>query len=254
MLNIVLSNDDGVHAPGLRALADILKPFGNVTVVAPNRDRSGASHSLTLSRPLRVITTEEGFMSLDGTPTDCVHFAITGGIESFPDMVISGINEGSNLGDDILYSGTVAAAMEGRSLGYPAIAISAALPSSGAIDFDCSAKVAERLVHHLQKHPLPPDAILNVNVPAIPYSAIKGFKVTRLGHRHMAEAIIRETDPRGRPIYWVGGAGAEADSGEDTDFYAVAHGFVSITPLQVDLTRHTVIPKIQEWINVDNGK
>jgi len=212
MLNIVLSNDDGVHAPGLTALADILKPFGNITVVAPNRDRSGASHSLTLTRPLRVVTLGNGFMSVDGTPTDCVHFAITGGIESFPDMVISGINEGSNLGDDILYSGTVAAAMEGRSLGYPAIAISAAVPSSGNIDYSCAAKVAQRLVKHLQKHPLPADAILNVNVPAVSYSELKGFRITRLGHRHMAEPIIRETDPRGRPIYWVGSAGAEADS------------------------------------------
>ena len=250
MLNIVLSNDDGVHAPGLNALATILKPIANVTVVAPNRDRSGASHSLTLTRPLRVVTLDNGFLSVDGTPTDCVHFAITGGIEGFPDMVISGINEGSNLGDDILYSGTVAAAMEGRSLGYPAIAVSAMAPPSGVIDYTTAAKVVEKIVRQLQTNPLPAEAILNINVPALSFDELKGFKVTRLGHRHLAEPIIRDTDPRGRPIYWVGAPGSEADSGPDTDFHAVAEGYVSITPLQFDLTQHAIIPQMHEWINV----
>ncbi len=245
-MDILLSNDDGYQAPGLRCLAEALGGLARVTVVAPDRDRSGASHSLTLDNPLRAHVMEDGVIRVDGTPTDCVHLAITGLLEKEPDMVIAGINAGANLGDDVIYSGTVAAAMEGRFLGFPALAIS--LVGEHPRHFETAARVAVALVRRLHTHPLPADTILNVNVPDLPWEALRGFQATRLGHRHKAEPVVKATDPRGRPIYWVGPAGSEQDAGPGTDFYAVKQGHVSVTPLQVDLTRHAALDSLARWL------
>jgi 5'-nucleotidase len=245
-LRILVSNDDGYLAPGLACLARALGEVAQVDVVAPDRDRSGASNSLTLDRPLRARRTENNFICVDGTPTDCVHLAITGLMEQEPDMVISGINRGANLGDDVLYSGTVAAAIEGRFLGSPAIAVSLAGPTGE--HFETAATIAVRLVLRLREQPLPADTILNVNVPDLPFEQILGFEATRLGHRHKAEAVVRGVDPRGNPIYWVGAAGAEADAGPGTDFDAIRRRFVAITPLQVDLTRYTALEQVSSWL------
>ncbi len=245
-MRILLSNDDGYEAPGIRALAARLREVAEVTVVAPDRDRSGASNSLTLDWPIRAREMPDGVIRVDGTPTDCVHLAITGLLAQEPDMVISGINAGANMGDDVLYSGTVAAAMEGRFLGLPAIAVS--LVGSEATHYDTATEIVLRLVENLRRHPLPQDTILNVNVPDLPLDRIQGIQATRLGHRHKSEPVIRETDPRGRPIYWVGPAGAEQDAGPGTDFHALRHGYVSVTPLQVDLTRHESIPPLGDWL------
>ncbi|MGM0413119.1 MAG: 5'/3'-nucleotidase SurE [Pseudomonadota bacterium] len=244
-MDILLSNDDGVRAPGLRALAEALGELGRVTVVAPDRNRSGASNSLTLEQPIRAQTEADGYICVEGTPTDCVHLAITGLLESEPDMVVSGINAGSNLGDDVLYSGTVAAAMEGRFLGLPAMAVS--LAGTELVHYDTAARVAARLVRRLTEDPLPADTLLNVNVPDIPFEALSGYRVARLGHRHKAEPVIRSADPRGRPIYWVGPPGDEEDAGPGTDFDAVRQGYVSLTPIQVDLTRHEALPGLERW-------
>ena len=244
-MDILLSNDDGVRAPGLRALAEALGELGRVTVVAPDRNRSGASNSLTLEQPLRAQTEADGYICVEGTPTDCVHLAITGLLESEPDMVVSGINAGSNLGDDVLYSGTVAAAMEGRFLGLPAMAVS--LAGTELTHYATAARVAARLVRRLTEDPLPADTLLNVNVPDIPFEALAGFRVARLGHRHKAEPVIRSADPRGRPIYWVGPPGDEEDAGPGTDFDAIRQGYVSLTPIQVDLTRHEALPGLERW-------
>lgn len=214
--------------------------------VAPDRNRSGASNSLTLDVPLRVRRLEETVYSVNGTPTDCVHLAITGLLEFEPNMVISGINHGANLGDDVLYSGTVAAAMEGRFLGLPAMAVS--LTGERPDHFDAAARVAVDLVGRVAAHKFDGDIILNVNVPDIPYDQIKGIRVTRLGHRHKAETVLRDTDPRGHPIYWIGPAGAEADCGPGTDFCAINEGYVSITPLTVDLTRHDRLDALATWL------
>lgn len=246
-MNILLSNDDGYQAPGLVMLAKQLSTVGEIVVVAPDQDRSGASNSLTLVNPLRVQTMENGFIRVDGTPTDCVHLAITGLLEQEPDLVVSGINAGPNMGDDVLYSGTVAAATEGRFLGLPAIAIS--MNSHNPSYFETGARVAETLVRKLLSEPLNENVILNVNVPDIPHSEIRGIVSTRLGHRHKAEPVIKSQDPRGRTIYWVGPAGAEQDAGPGTDFHAVRQDYVSVTPLQVDLTRHSVLEKVDEWLN-----
>lgn len=246
-MRILLSNDDGYRAEGLRTLARVLGERAEVVVVAPDRDRSGASNSLTLDVPLRIGTESAGRYYVNGTPTDCVHLAITGFLAQDPHMVVSGINEGPNLGDDVLYSGTVAAAMEGRFLGLPAIAIS--LVNEGARQFETAAQVASILVDKLRSDPLPPETLLNVNVPDRPYGALAGFAATRLGHRHRAEPAVAASDPRGRTIYWVGPAGPEEDAGPGTDFHAVSAGFVSITPLQTDLTRHVVLPQIESWLD-----
>ncbi len=249
-MHILISNDDGYLAPGINCLATHLSTIAEITVVAPERDRSGASNSLTLDTPIRAHRTDNGFYRVDGTPTDCVHLAITGMLEQEPDMVVSGINAGANLGDDVLYSGTVAAAMEGRFLGLPAIAVSlCALSGHEFTHFETAAKVALQLLDRLQQHPLPSDTILNVNVPDLPWEALQGFEATRLGHRHKAEAVIKTTDPRGRPIYWVGPAGIEQDAGPGTDFYAIRQQRVSVTPLQVDLTRHGVIGEVADWLS-----
>jgi 5'-nucleotidase len=250
-MKILLSNDDGYQAPGLRALAAALAALGEITVVAPERNRSGASNSLTLELPLRAQRHPDGFVSVDGTPTDCVHLAITGLLEEEPDMVVAGINDGANMGDDVLYSGTVAAATEGRFLGLPAIALSMARHNPQ--HYDTGARVACALVEALRSRPLAADTILNVNVPDLPFAELKGFRATRLGHRHKAEPVIKGLDPRGRIIYWVGPAGAEADAGPGTDFHAVREGYVSVTPLQVDLTRRGELERLGEWLQGMGG-
>lgn len=245
-MRILLSNDDGYQAPGLKALNDAIAAIAETVVVAPDRDRSGASNSLTLERPIRAREGENGFIRVEGTPTDCVHLAITGLLETEPDMVVSGINAGANMGDDVIYSGTVAAATEGRFLGFPAIAVSIA--SHTPHFFDTAARIATELVQRLLDRPLAVDSILNVNVPDLPYDELQGILATRLGHRHKAEPVVKAEDPRGRPIYWVGPAGAEQDAGPGTDFHAVRNGFVSITPIQVDLTRHQALPELASWL------
>lgn len=246
MLNILISNDDGVYAEGLRILAKTIGTVANVRVVAPDRNRSGASNSLTLSAPLRIKDIGDNFTSVEGTPTDCVHVAITGLLQQEPDMVLTGINSGSNLGDDVWYSGTVAAAMEGRFLGFPAIAIS--LVGEKLQHYDTAAIVARQLIEHLVSDPLPASTILNVNVPDLPYDKLRGFEVTRLGTRHCAEPTIRQEDPRGQPIYWVGPAGAEADAGPGTDFHAIRQSKVSITPLRIDLTQYEAFDQLAKWV------
>lgn len=246
-MKILISNDDGYQAPGIISLAQALSEMADIIVVAPDRDRSGASNSLNLRRPLYTRTHDNGFISVEaGTPTDCVHLAITGMLDEEPDMVVSGINNGSNMGDDVIYSGTVAAAMEGRFLGLPAIALS--LVGENLENFETGAKVAQILVKHLQKHPLAPDTIINVNIPDVPWSEVAGFQATRLGSRHKSEPVVKGLDPRGRPIYWVGPAGAEQDAGPGTDFYAVRNNYVSVTPIQVDLTKHTAIDSLSSWL------
>jgi 5'-nucleotidase len=245
-MKILISNDDGYMAEGIRALAEAMSSLGDITVVAPDRNRSGASNSLTLENPLRVNKLDNGVYRVEGTPTDCVHLAITGLLEEEPDMVISGINAGANLGDDVLYSGTVAAAMEGRFLGLPAIAIS--LNGHTAEHFETAAWVAKKIVAQLQHSSLPADTILNVNVPDLPISEIIGFESTRLGRRHKAEPVIKELDPRGRPMYWVGPAGEEEDAGPGTDFNAINRGAVSVTPLQIDLTQYDAIDGVANWL------
>ena len=245
-MHILLSNDDGYSAKGLISLADALRPLADLTVVAPERNRSGASNSLTLDRPLSIHHMANGFIKVDGTPTDCVHLAITGMLEREPDMVFAGINHGANLGDDVIYSGTVAAATEGRFLGLPAIAIS--LASHHPVHFDTAGQVAVLLLEEILRNPLPTDTILNVNVPDIPFEAIQGFEATRLGQRHRAEPAIRATDPRGREIYWVGAAGPEQDAGSGTDFHAIRHHRVSVTPLRIDLTRYDSLESLADWL------
>lgn len=245
-LNILISNDDGYRAEGLSCLARHLRDLGSITVVAPDRNRSGASNSLTLDSPLRVHKAEPDIYYVNGTPTDCVHLAVTGLLEEEPDMVVSGINHGPNLGDDVLYSGTVAAAMEGRFLGLPAVAIS--LAAGDDCHFDTAGRVARQLIDRLMARPLPSDSILNINVPNMPYDDLQGIEATRLGYRHRAEPVVPAMDPRGRRIFWVGAAGASADAGPGTDFHAVANGRVSVTPLQVDLTRHVDLPNLETWL------
>ncbi len=247
-MRILLSNDDGCHAEGLRCLAEALKGFATVTVVAPDRNRSGASNSLTLDAPLRVRHDAPGLICVDGTPTDCVHLAITGLLDEPPDMVVSGINAGANLGDDVLYSGTVAAAMEGRFLGFPAVAVSLVLDSTHARHYASAARFTCDLVKRLRSHPLPADTILNVNVPDLPWEEIEGVEATRLGHRHQSEPVMKDFDPRGRPIYWIGPPGAEQDAGPGTDFNAIRRHCVSVTPIQIDLTRHAAMDNLSQWL------
>lgn len=245
-MHILISNDDGYLAQGIRVLANALAPYAKISVVAPDRNRSAASNSLTLDMPLRATDCDNGFVRVDGTPTDCVHLAITGLLDQEPDMVFAGINHGSNLGDDVLYSGTVAAATEGRFLGLPAIAIS--LASHNPQHFDTAGQVAVHLLQHIRRYPLPNDTLLNVNVPDLPFSQIKGYRATRLGHRHKAEPVIQSSDPRGQRIYWVGPPGSEQDAGPGTDFDAINNGYVSVTPLQLDLTRHEQIEALNQWL------
>ncbi|MFC3284873.1 5'/3'-nucleotidase SurE [Litchfieldella rifensis] len=245
MRKLLLSNDDGVHAPGLRALYEALCPHARVRVVAPDRDKSGASNSLTLTRPLALNDLDNGFYSVDGTPADCVYLGVNGVWDEKPDLVISGINHGGNLGDDVLYSGTVAAAMEGRNLGMPAIAMSLV----GDRHFETAGRVAASLIGAADLLSLPPRSLLNVNVPDLPWDEIRGFRVTRLGYRGPAARPLKIQDPRGRERYWIAAVGENADDGPDTDFAAVEAGFVSITPLQTDLTRHAALDDVQGWLD-----
>lgn len=247
-MHILVSNDDGYSSQGLIALKSVFEGQARVSVVAPDRNRSGASNSLTLDRPLRATAMNGGVIKVDGTPTDCVHLAITGLLEEEPDMVFAGINHGANLGDDVLYSGTVAAAMEGRFLGLPAVAIS--LASQAPRHFETAARVAIKLFHRVQAQPLSSDTILNVNVPDVPFSELRGFQSTRLGQRHKSEPVVRSLDPRGREIYWVGAAGPEQDGGPGTDFHAIRENYVSVTALQVDLTNYEKIESVSRWLAV----
>lgn len=246
-MTILLSNDDGYFATGLRVLHDALSPLGKINVVAPERDRSGASNSLTLDRPLTLRTAPNGFQFVNGTPTDCVHLAVTGLIEPLPSLIVSGINHGANMGDDTVYSGTVAAATEGYLLGVPSMAVS--LVGKEAAHFETAGRVAlllgERLLNKSFGQPL----LLNVNVPDLPFEAIKGFKVARLGKRHKAEPVIKTTNPRGEEVYWVGPAGAAQDNGPGTDFHAVGEGYVSITPLRLDLTHTDQLDSVRSWLD-----
>jgi 5'-nucleotidase len=245
-MRILLSNDDGYFAPGLAALAEALHGLGEVVVVAPEQNRSGASNSLTLDRPLLLKQAASGFYFVNGTPTDCVHLAVTGMLDELPDIIVSGINNGANMGDDTIYSGTVAAATEGFLLGIPSIAIS--LTSFEGNNFTTAGRVARELVERFVRDPIREPVLLNVNVPDIPYSELNGMEVTRLGRRHKAEPVVKMTSPRNETVYWVGAAGAAADSGPGTDFNAVERGVVSITPLQIDLTHSAQLPSIRQWM------
>lgn len=245
---LLLSNDDGCRAPGLETLAAALRPHYPLDIVAPDRNRSGASNSLTLHYPLHATRHDDGVWCVDGTPTDCVHLALTGLLDERPALVVSGINNGPNMGDDVLYSGTVAAAMEGRFLGAPALAVSCG--SHEPAHYATAARVARALVERLLRAPLPADTILNVNVPDVPWEQLKGMQVTRLGRRHLAERTVPSTDPRGRPIYWINAAGEEADCGPGTDFFALREGCVSITPVLTDLTRYDILSETAQWADV----
>ncbi|MFM2480211.1 5'/3'-nucleotidase SurE [Celerinatantimonas sp. YJH-8] len=245
-MKILVSNDDGVHAPGIRALSDALATIAEVTTIAPDRNCSGASNSLTLEQPLRVQKLENDYLSVNGTPTDCVHLAINALLKQQPELVVSGINRGANLGDDVVYSGTVAAATEGRMMGIPAIALS--LVGSQPTHYQTAAAVAVHLVRHVMEYPLESGVILNVNVPDCPYEDIRGIRVTRLGNRHHAEPVIVDEDPRGQAIYWIGPPGELADAGPGTDFSAIEQGYVSVTPLSVDMTNQTQLPFVSDWI------
>lgn len=245
-MRILLSNDDGYFAPGLAALAEALAGLGEIVVVAPEQNRSGASNSLTLDRPLFLKQAANGFHFVNGTPTDCVHLAVTGMLDNLPDIIVSGINHGANMGDDTIYSGTVAAATEGFLLGIPSIAIS--LTSFEGNNFDSAGLVARELVQRFIRNPINEPVLLNVNVPDRPHAELRGMEVTRLGRRHKAEPVVKMISPRNETVYWVGAAGAAADSGAGTDFNAVDRGFVSITPLQIDLTHTAQLNAVRHWI------
>jgi 5'-nucleotidase len=250
-MKILVCNDDGVYAPGLAMLYESLLGLGDVTVIAPDRDRSAVSHSLTLHNPIRVRELENGFISVDGTPADCVYVGLRALLKQQPKMIISGINSGENMGDDVLYSGTVAAALEGRFLGFTSMAVSLAGEHTY---YETAGRVVQILVQQLVRHPLPTETILNVNVPNVPFEQIRGFKVTRLGRRHPSTNMIQDKDPRGKTIYWVGAVGKEQDAGPETDFYAINNNYVSITPLKTDLTRYDVLEDMQYWAgNISQG-
>jgi 5'-nucleotidase len=245
-MRILLSNDDGYFAPGLAVLADTLSSFATITVVAPERDRSGASNSLTLDRPLMVRRASNGFFYVNGTPTDCVHLAVTGLLDQLPDVVISGINHGANMGDDTVYSGTVAAATEGFLLGIPSLAVS--LAANGGDHYETAARVAAEMVKRFEQRSLAQPALLNINVPDVHYDQLRGTEVTRLGRRHKAEPVVKSITPRGETVYWVGAAGGAQDAGTGTDFNAVTRTLVSVTPLQIDLTHFSQFQNIKDWL------
>ncbi|MEN9543221.1 MAG: hypothetical protein RLZZ598_54 [Pseudomonadota bacterium] len=247
-MRILVTNDDGYLAPGLAALAEVCREFGEVDVVAPEQNSSGTSNALTLNRPLSVYTAANGFRYLNGTPSDCVHVALSGLLPQRPDLVVSGINNGANMGEDTLYSGTVAAAMEGYLFGIPSIAFS--LTEKGWPHLDSAAQVARDLLARvIARPPAATPWLLSVNVPADrPYAALAGWRLTRLGKRHVSEPVIRQQNPRGEPIWWIGAVGDAREAGEGTDFHAVAQGMVSVTPLQVDLTDHAGLPGWQRWL------
>lgn len=246
-MKILISNDDGYLATGIRTLTDALAEIADVVVIAPDRNRSAASNSLTVHAPLRITQVSENRFFVNGTPSDCVHLALSGFLDYEPDIVVAGINHGANLGDDVIYSGTVAAAMEGRYLGLPAIAVS--LVGVGATHFDTAAMIARDLVSRLQTDPLPSDVILSVNVPDLPFDQLKGIRSTRLGFRHRSEPVVKSKDPQNQDIYWIGPAGPGQDAGDGTDFHAIRQGIVSVSPLKVDLTRHEALPRVDAWLN-----
>lgn len=246
-MRILLSNDDGVNALGIKVLYQELVKFAEVMVVAPDRNCSGASNSLTLLNPLRAQKLENGFYSVNGTPTDAVHLGISQLMKPAPDLVVAGINHGANLGDDTLYSGTVAAATEGRHMGLPAVAVS--LVGKDEQHYQSAAVIAAQLIKRLKAHPLPADQIINLNVPNLPIDEIKGIKVTRLGNRHKAETMKCMKDPWNRDIYWYGSLGQEQDGGQGTDFNAVANGYASVTPLTVDMTAYNSMAQMTEWMS-----
>ncbi|TXI27782.1 MAG: 5'/3'-nucleotidase SurE [Nitrosomonas oligotropha] len=246
-MRILLSNDDGYFAPGLACLAESLAQIAEIIVVAPERDRSGSSNSLTLDRPLSLRKSHSGFYYVNGTPTDCVHLAVTGMLDIMPDMIVSGINKGANMGDDTIYSGTVAAATEGFLLGIPSLAVSLVDASRG--NYLAAARVAVDMVERFKKNEIQSPVLLNINVPDIEYQQLQGIEVTRLGRRHKAEPVIKSQNPRGETVYWVGAAGPAQDAGKGTDFYAVQHHRVSVTPLQIDLTRYDQLDLITSWLN-----
>ena len=246
-MHFLISNDDGIDAEGIQVLSHTMAGLGQVTIVAPDQNRSGASNSLTLDSPVRIRGIAERTYRVSGTPSDCVHIALTGLLEKDPDIVISGINSGANLGDDVIYSGTVAAAMEGRFLGLPAIAVSLVFDDRPE-NYETAARAVAMLVDRLRSDPLPADTILNMNVPDRPWTEIEGLEVTRLGHRHRAEPVTKMVDPRGRPMYWIGPAGPGQDAGPGTDFDAVRRGYISITPLHVDLTRYQALDQVAGWV------
>jgi 5'-nucleotidase len=245
-MRILISNDDGYFSPGITVLAEALRALGEVTVVAPERDRSGASNSLTLDRPLSVRQAANGFYFVNGTPTDCVHLAVTGLLDFLPDIVVSGVNLGANMGDDTIYSGTVAAATEGFLLGIPSLAVS--LVGKAGRHYAAAAEVAARLVERFAQAPLAQPVLLNVNVPDMLYAELDGFEVTRLGRRHKAEPVVKIATPRGDTAYWIGAAGGAADAGPGTDFHAVEHGRISVTPLQIDLTFGGQFAMVRDWL------
>jgi 5'-nucleotidase len=245
-MRILVSNDDGYFSPGIALLAERLKSLGEVTVVAPERDRSGASNSLTLDRPLSVRRAASGFWFVNGTPTDCVHIAVTGLLDFLPDVVVSGINLGANMGDDTIYSGTVAAAMEGFLLGIPSLAVS--LAGKDLRHLETAAGVAHGMVARLARDPIREPVLLNLNVPDVPEASLAGIEVTRLGRRHKAESVVKVQTPRGEPAYWVGPAGSAADAGPGTDFHAIENRRASVTPLQVDLTHHAQLALVKVWM------
>lgn len=245
-MEILLSNDDGVHSIGLRAHAEVLREIGNIHVVAPDANCSGFSHALTLEKPLLPKTLENGFVSLNGTPADCVHIALNGLLGFTPDLVVSGINLGANLGDDVLYSGTVAAAMEGRFLATPSLAVS--MVDRESSDYHGAAQVTRSLIAALPGFSLPSHTVLNVNIPAGPIDQIKGIQVTRLGHRGPSKDVVRIKDPRGQTHYWIGAVGEELDAGPGTDFHAVREGYISITPLKADMSYYQEFETLAEWV------
>lgn len=245
-MRILLSNDDGYFAPGLLALAEAMQGLGEIIVVAPEQNRSGASNSLTLDRPLHLKKAANGFYFVNGTPTDCVHLAVTGMLDELPDIIVSGVNLGANMGDDTIYSGTVAAATEGYLFGIPSIAVS--MTSFEGNNFASAGRVARELVERFIRQPIDAPILLNVNVPDIPYADLQGMEVTRLGRRHKAEPVVKMVSPRNETVYWIGAAGAAADAGPGTDFNAVERGYVSITPLQIDLTHTAQLPFVRQWM------
>lgn len=256
-MKILLSNDDGINAPGLQTLRSRMVQQHEVTTVAPDRNRSGESHSLTLNRPLHLHTHSNGDYSVDGTPTDCVHLALTGLLaeqQQDPEIVISGINAGANMADDVLYSGTVAAAMEGRFLGLPAIAVSLVCKDNRCHNYESGAIAVEQMLERLDDHPLGKETILNINVPDLPWREIRGFKVTHLGRRHRSEPVVKMQDPRGEDIYWIGAAGKAEYSEEGTDFHAVDSGWISVTPLHTDLTQYGAVNKMESWLDSEEVK
>lgn len=250
-MRFLLSNDDGVHAPGLQAMAEALGRLGEVTVVAPQGECSAFSSALTLDRPLRPQRLDNGFIAINGTPADCVHVALNGLLDFVPDIVVSGINAGANLGDDVIYSGTVAAALEGRFLGRPSVAVSLVAEKAKTLGIEAYRPAADAVVTLLQQWAhlsLPPRTLLNINVPAGDADSLKGYRVARLGHRGPAADVLRLQDPRGHEVYWIGAAGDPLDNAPGTDFHAVNEGYVSITPIDTDMTRYSVVDIVSEWV------